>query len=274
MSLDFRNYEQTSANINRLSRKLPEDVVINLAREVIRRVAARDGQLAPAPAGPSQADLRTLCEALLSPDDTAAAQIVLSLRSEGTAVEDIHLKYLAGAARMLGEQWERNEIGFAEVTLGTGRLFAIMRGMRHLFEPVLPLSDKKAVFASVPGEDHTLGVRMAADLFRKEGWEISLMVGLDHDALVAGIEEQPMGIVGLSIGGEHSMEPLSKLIVALHICCPQALILVCGQDVEKAKPVLELIGVDSIAETVEEAKQQMAQLWNRKMARPRQVSSC
>lgn len=119
-----------------------------------------------------------------------------------------------------------------------------------------------------------MGVRMAADLFRREGWEISLKVGLDHDALVAEIEEQPTAIVGLSIGGEHSMEQLSKLIVALHICCPQVLILICGQDVEKARRVLELLGVDGIAETVEEAKDQMARLWDLKVGRPRQVSSC
>ena len=274
MSLEFRNYEQTSAKINRLSMKLPEDVVINLAREVIRRVAARDALVASVETAPSQAELRTLWTALLSPDDAAAARMVLNLRTDGTAVEVIHLKYLAGAARLLGEQWEQNEIGFAEVTLGTGRMFAIMRGMRHLFEPAYMLDNKSAVFASVPGEDHTMGVRMAADLFRKEGWEISLKVGLDHDALVAEIEEQPTAIVGLSIGGEHSMEPLSKLIVALHICCPQALILICGQDVEKARPMLELFGVDGIAETVEEAKDQMERLWELKMGRPRQVSSC
>jgi methanogenic corrinoid protein MtbC1 len=273
-ALEFRSYKQTSANINRLSRRLPEDVVINLAREVIRRVGSRDSMMTRAAAAPTRAELGLLCDALLSPDDAAAAQIVLSLRSDGTKAEDIHLTYLAGAARMLGDLWDENRIDFAAVTLGTGRLFAIMRGMRHLFEPTFPVHDKTAIFASVPGEDHTLGVRMATDLFRKEGWEIALKVGLDHDVLVAQIEHEPTGIVGLSIGGEHSMEPLSKLVVALHICCPQALILVCGQDVEKTRPVLELMGLDAIAATFDEAKQKMSELWDRKLASRRAFKSC
>lgn len=273
-ALEFRTYEQTSSNINRLSRKLPEEVVINLAREVIRRVGSRDSALVRAAAAPSQNEIAALCDALLSDDEAHAAQFILKLRSDGTKAEAIHLTYLAAAARMLGHMWDANKIDFVGVTLGTGRLFAIMRGMRHLFEPAFPVHNKTAIFASVPGEDHTLGVRMATDLFRKEGWEIALKVGLDHDTLVAQIEQEPTGIVGLSIGGEHSMEPLSKLVVALHICCPQALILVCGQDVEQNKPVLKLMGLDGIAATYEEAKHEMSALWDRKMARPRTLKSC
>ena len=263
-TIELRTYEQTSTNINRLTNELPEDVVMSLAREVIRRVGSRENKLLLTPAVPSNLEIIALCDALLSQDEAAAAQFIMHLRHNGTKTEDIHLIYMARAARMLGDMWDDNKIDFVTVTLGTGRLLAIMRGMRPLFETPLPVLGKTAIFASVPGENHTIGVRMATDIFRKDGWEIDLKVGLDHNSLVDQIERQPSGIIGLSIGGKHSMEPLSKLVVALNICCPNSLILVCGQDVEHSKPVLQLMGLDAIAETFDEAKQKMAELWDRK----------
>ena len=263
-TIEIRTYEQTSTNIHRLTNELPEDVVMSLAREVISRVGSRENKLLRTPAVPSNLEIIALCDALLSKDEAAAAQFIMHLRHDGTKTEDIHLIYMARAARMLGDMWDDNKIDFVTVTLGTGRLLAIMRGMRPLFETPLPVLGKTAIFASVPGENHTIGVRMATDIFRKDGWEIDLKVGLDHNSLVDQIERQPSGIIGLSIGGKHSMEPLSKLVVALNICCPHSLILVCGQDVEHSKPVLQLMGLDAIAETFHEAKQKMAELWDRK----------
>lgn len=267
--LEYPIYETSQANIRRLKERLPEDVVVNLAREVIRRVATRDQKFERVALVPSTVDLEEICLALLSDDDKAAAVMIAGLRAEGIDAEAIYLKHLAGAARMLGEWWEADRVSFTQVTIASSRMFSIMRGMRHLFEPTNPAEEKTAIFASVPGEDHTMGVRMAADLFRKEGWEISLKVGMDHDALLAEIEKDPTSIVGLSISGRHSIDELSKLVVAIHICCPQVQLLVSGQDVEQTKPLLSLMGLDGIAVDVEEAKQQMTDLWDRKTARQR-----
>ncbi len=263
----IQTYERNTANLRRLSAQLPEAVVVNLAREVIRRVALKATVLTHVALAPSPDEIEELCQALISPDHTEAAKFVFNLQTEGAKEEEIYLSYLAASARLLGVWWEEDRVSFAEVTTGSGRVFAIMRSMRHLFEPEVPMHEKKAIFAAVPGEDHTMGVRMAADLFRKDGWGISLKVGLDNDALVAEIEQEPTAIVGLSIGGLHSVEALSRLVVALHISCPQALLLVCGQDIRQAKPVLSLMGLDGIAGDMDEAKEQMAALWEKKAAR-------
>lgn len=264
--LEFDVYRRSAANIRRLSEKLPEDLVVNLAREVILRVASKEDALDHIPYDATPQELENLCNALVSDDSKAASRIITDLRADGVNAEDIYIKQLAAAARILGEKWLSDELSFSQVTVGTGRMFAIMRGLRHLFEPRIAAVDKTAIFASVPGEDHTLGVHMAADLFRKEGWEIALKVGLDHDQLVAEIEKAPIGIVGLSISGEHSIEALSRLVVALHISCPHAILLVSGSNVEDVRPLLNLMGLDAIAATVDEAKTQMDTLWTTNMA--------
>ncbi|WP_299849888.1 hypothetical protein [uncultured Roseovarius sp.] len=256
--LEFEAYEQSQYSIRRLKKSLPDEIVAGLAREVIRRLATRDSKLDHVPHSPSTTELQNFCMALISDDDKAAAEIIIGVRAEGMPAELIYLKYLSAAARMLGEWWNEDRANFVEVTVGTGRMVAIMRGMRHLFTPTVSATNRSAVFASVPGEDHTMGVRMAADLFRKDGWEISLKIGLNHDALIREIELTPNSIIGLSIGGRHSIDALTRLVVALHICCPNAPLLVCGQDIRSMKPLLSLLGLDGVAYDVEDAKKHMS----------------
>ncbi|WP_435229956.1 B12-binding domain-containing protein [Pseudopelagicola sp. nBUS_20] len=255
-------YRRSEANIRRLSEILPEDLVIDLAREVILRVASKENSLSHISYTVDEEDIKALCLAVVSDDETAGARIISDLRAVGVRPEDIYLRQLAAAARMLGEMWVKDELTFSQVTVGTGRMFAIMRSMRHLFEPSMPAQDKTAIFAAVPGEDHTLGVHMAADFFRKEGWQIALKVGMDHDQLVAEIKQAPTGIVGLSISGEHSIEALSRLVVALRITCPHAKLIVSGSNVEEVEPILSLMGLDVIAASVEDAQEQMTAMWN------------
>ena len=259
--LEFETYHQSQSNIRQLKANLPTELVASLAREVIHRLASRGSEVDHVPHDPSPKELEQLCTALISDDDAAAAEIILGVRAEGMPAEAVYLKYLAAAARILGEWWIEDRANFVEVTVGTGRMFAIMRGMRHLFAPTVHSQDKSAIFASVPGEDHTLGVRMAADLFRKDGWEIALKVGLDHDELVSEIERTPNSIVGLSVAGRHSVDALSRLVVALHICCPNAPILVSGQDIDDIRPLLSLMSLDGVTGDIDEAKEQMSNLW-------------
>lgn len=264
--LQFDPYRRSLTSIRRLKSRLPEALVADLAQEVIRRLADHDRQFADVPHTPTEDELEELCHALISPDDEAAARIIAGMRAENVPVKAIYMKYLAAAARMLGDWWLEDRASFVEVTIGTGRLFSIMRGMRHLFATPQVSQKMSVVFASVPGEQHTLGVRMAADLFRDDGWDITLRTGLDHDALVAELETYPSSIIGLSIGGQHSLQPLSRLVTALRICCPQAPIMVCGQDVDSVRPVLDLMGLDGIAGELSEAKEQLATLWDREIA--------
>ena len=264
-TFEFEVYERSKSNIRRLKDRLPDDHVANLAREVIRRVVSKGDSLNLVTDNSAAEDLEELALALIAKDDRAGANLILKLRSDGKDVDTICLKHLSAAAQLLGDWWEEDRVDFTQVTLGTVRIFAILRSMRHLFEPAFITQDKSALFASVPGENHTLGVRMAADLFRKDGWDISLKVGLDHDALVAEIEQTPNCIIGLSISGQHSVEALSKLVVAIHISCPHAAIFVSGQNIAEAQPYLDLMGLDGVCSDIEEAKELLARIWSERI---------
>ncbi|MDP4064049.1 hypothetical protein IMCC1933_01480 [Rhodobacteraceae bacterium IMCC1933] len=256
-AFEWEVYHNSETNIFELSKKLPEDLVASLAREVILRVASRTVAVARPV---SQEELLAFSTALASDSPKSAAQIIAAEREAGRPAEDIYVNLLAPAARQLGDMWDSDHITFAQVTVGSGRIFAIMRSMRHMFEASAPAEEPAVIFASVPGETHTLGVRMAADFFRTDGWNISLLIGLSHDDLLAEIAQISSRMVGLSFSGEHSLEALSQVIVALHICAPHLSIVICGQEVEEFRPILELMGVDGIAVTMEDARAHFTRL--------------
>lgn len=261
--IDLDTFARTQARILRRARALPPDKLETLAREVIRRLASQQTSSTSKTRGPTHADIHGLCQALIDPDNTAAANHVTRLRAMGVSAEDIYLDYLAPAARQLGEWWNEDRTPFWKVTVGTGRLLAIMRTMSPEFDPGEAITTKSATFASVPGEEHVLGLHMAADIFRKDGWDITLLVGHDHDKLVSEIQDTGNVLIGLSMSGEKALDALAKLVLAIRVLQPSARIFVSGPQIADIRTRLLALDLDGIAVDVDDAREQMSRFLNR-----------
>ncbi|MEO0929483.1 MAG: cobalamin-dependent protein [Pseudomonadota bacterium] len=257
---NLAQYAQAQQRIRRFKSNLSRDCVEDLAREVIRRLAEQNFTLSVEI--PSDDQIEHLCHALLANDDQAGAAFIHDMRSAGASIDAVYLKYLAGAARMLGEWWDDDLVSFPHVTLATSRMYAIMRAMRHQFPIPTAATGRSAVFASVPGEAHTLGLRIATDLFRKDGWKIDLVIAESHDATVCDIVRSDAPLIGFSAGGRHSLQALSRLVIALRIEKPAALLFVSGQVIEDASEAVKLLGVDGMAGDMDTAKSVMDTLWS------------
>lgn len=252
-------YVRTQSDLVSLKSRLPSDSVALLAREVIRRLAERGPIESKTPTFPSAEELDQLARALIDDNPEAGANHIKEIRAEGASVEAVYLGYLAGAARMLGTWWDEDEVSFYEVTIGTSRMYAIMRSLQPLFVPAETDSSKFAVFASVPDETHTLGIHMAADIFRKEGWDIDLKVGHTHDELVEQIELAKPRILGLSAAGGHSIDALARLVLSVRIVSPTTQIMVSGKIVEESEELVSALSVDAMVADAKAAKTAMNQ---------------
>lgn len=227
---------------------LPNEVVKGLAQEVVNRLVTRLHPYRNPDADPDQSEIDEFCDALLAGDASLAPELIRRARRVGVPLETVYLGTLAGAARTLGERWDRDEVSFLTLTVAAGRMFAIMRELRFEIssaQTATPLV-RTALFATVPGETHTLGITMAADLFRDKGWKIDLKTGLDHDELLRAIEEKPYAIIGLSAGESRMFADLARVVVALRIAHPQSFILVSGQIVQRMPHLNALIQADSV----------------------------
>jgi methanogenic corrinoid protein MtbC1 len=261
-SIDFERYFCARGRLQNPISKQPSFSVETSAREVIQR--RQDQGENTSIDNPSRLQIELLCRALIAEDEQAAAQFIDNIRVAGASAECTYLRYLADAARMLGEWWDRDLISFAQVAVGTSRMYAIMRSMRFAFDTG-QMERRSATFVSVPGETHTLGIQMAADIFRKDGWKIDLKIGMSHEDLVSQIGQTNASLIGLSAAGTRSLDALSKLIAVLRISNPRAEIFVGGHIVKVARRALEALDIDGMASEIGAAKDVLVNIQNKKL---------
>jgi len=239
--------EAAFSEIGAVQRSMPQSMLTTLAVEVVSRVANNLSfdVLPDLPPCPDEIDM--LCKALLEDDPRAAVTFIEQARMKGSSYESLCLLYLSVAARRLGEWWDNDEVSFYQVTVAAGRIYAILRILRRERPIGAPNLKRAATFASVPGENHTLGITIAGDLARERGWDIELFVGLAHDVLVEKLEQRQPALIGLSASGKRSLPALTRLIVALRISNPGARILVCGQIAATNISLVGVTGADAAA---------------------------
>ncbi|MFN6977733.1 MAG: B12-binding domain-containing protein [Gemmobacter sp.] len=225
------------------------ETVAALAADVIRRLAtvtarhARDD--APAISAES---LAAFCDVLIEPEPGAAMRFIRDRRAEGLTRQDVYLGYIGAAARRLGEGWDEDRLSILDVTIGTGHLYALMRALRAE-RPAAPMAfnaRRCALFATVPGEDHGIGITIAADLFREAGWDIDLRIGTEHDSLVAHVERTAPQIIGMSLSSEGRLEALVRLVVALRLVAPEAIVGVAPWHGLDAQRLHDLVDIDLV----------------------------
>lgn len=255
--LDRQVFEQASRQQQRVGGRLSYYAIRKLAGEVIRRLSDYLPTDVPQKVVVSPERLEELCEALVGGTDERCLELVEDLRVEGASLRTIYLAYLGGAASLLGEWWTQDRVSFAEVTIGVGRMYAILRALRPVFSEDSVIKTRRAVFAAVPGEQHVLGVSIAAEMFKARGWEISLRTGESHDELVDAIGESDVPFIGLTSAGKSTALPLARLVVALRVRRPDAFILVSGHLVDADLGLVDLSGADYVAADVQTAFDEM-----------------
>ena len=262
-SFDAELFARTASLFAVKRTALPPDAVETLASDIVRRLAFEVRQR-PRFEDPviSEENIASFCDALVQSTPTAALRFIEERRAEGVTRQDVYLGYICAAARRLGEEWDENRLSFLEVTLGTGHLYALMRGLRTEGAAVRPTLDARrcALFATVPGEDHGIGITVAADLFRDAGWDIDLKIGTDHDDLMAHVELTRPAIIGLSLSTVNRLEDLMRLVVAVRIVVPHAIIGVAPAARIDEDRVRNLVDIDLLFRDAREACAELERL--------------
>ncbi len=116
------------------------------------------------------------------------------------------------AARIIGENWCADECDFMKVTIAVSRMQRLFRMMASEAPPIaLPDLSRCALLTPAPGEQHTFGLSVVDDAFRRAGWEVDCC-GCDEEGemlrLVAANHYQ---IMGISVSVERHLPELSAL---------------------------------------------------------------
>jgi MerR family transcriptional regulator, light-induced transcriptional regulator len=188
-----------------------------------------------------------------------AIEYLKALVANGASLDILCLNLLAPAARWLGEQWEDDRIDFTQVTIALGRLQGVLRGLTSNMQ--LPRSvlgsGRKALFANVPGEQHTFGLNMVCDFFRVSGWSVcsEVLPNAQAPALVGLVREQHFDVVGFCIGNDKNIPLLAELIrnVRRYSRNPQLGVLVGGPLLVARPQIATLVGADATGSDARQA---------------------
>lgn len=226
-----------------------EVALLRLADQVVHKLAVR--MHPEARSGTTRAvPTDDLVHCLLAGDEQAACDLVLQAHRGDGSLRNAYFRSLAPALCQLGEMWDSDEVSFVQVSLSAGWILSIMRALRRDMWVRLPTPrpGHLALFANDPGEGHVIGVTMAADLFREQGWQVDMCTWAVTDQLVELARRSAYPVVALSAGRPIEPERLSGLIIALRRATPDVRVLISGRVVDLMPGIGPLVGADA-AET-------------------------
>ncbi len=163
-------------------------------------------------------DVENFTSMVLRDEAEACASFVGALRERGVGLEQVYLGLIAPVARRLGVLWEEDACDFAQVTLGLWRLQNLVFDLApHLPAAwtARPESPRRALLAAAPGSQHTLGLLMVAEFFRRAGWDVWSDPCASEGDLAALARSEWFDLIGLSVGMDGHVGPLRSVILGL-----------------------------------------------------------
>jgi methanogenic corrinoid protein MtbC1 len=147
----------------------------------------------------------------LGNNDDAPFACVEEMLAREISVESIFLDLLAPAARHLGSLWESDAADFANVTLAMTRLQRIMRRLgEHFCEETIQGNGETALLTIIPGEQHSFGLSMVAEFFRRAGWNLCTGPFSSHQELTSLVHNHWFDVVGFSVSCDRRLEELKR----------------------------------------------------------------
>jgi len=158
--------------------------------------------------------VRTLARLALASDSGVARDYVEDAQRRGCSVDGLCVDLLAPAARTLGELWNEDRCSFVEVTVGTARLQGILHRLapHFMLDAVPGLSPPHLLLAPTPGEQHTFGLQMVAEFFRRDGWMVHGGVVPTMSGICHAVAQNWFDVVGLSLSSESLIDTCAELI--------------------------------------------------------------
>jgi methanogenic corrinoid protein MtbC1 len=239
-----------------LSSIVEGEILPRLAR--IRRNAA--------PAAPdarpttTRHDSEAFIHLLLTQDAAAAVAFIDALRRNGVTPASLYLGIVANAAHRLGDLWQEDRCGFDQVAISMGRLQIVLRSLSPHFqmEALRPARTDSVLLAPAPGEQHTFGLLMLAEFFRREGWHVAGGPVMSAKDVVGIVRNSWIDVVGFSIGSAGMLDGLADCVRRVRrASCNAGLCVMVGGPLFLMRPdLVESLGADMVASDAAEAVRQ------------------
>lgn len=195
-------------------------------------------------------DVKHFAKLVLSHDEDVALASIQTLRLRDVPIERIFLELLAPTARYLGELWDEDLCNFTDVTVGLGRLQRVLREMSPALGQSVehPSQGRRVLLLPSPGEQHTFGLVMVAEFFRRAGWDVTGGAWAASADAATLVSAEWFDVVGFALGAEGHLPQLAASIAAVrHATCNPALAVLVGGPLFSLHPeFVQRVGADGM----------------------------
>jgi methanogenic corrinoid protein MtbC1 len=200
---------------------------------------------------PYRERIEELTKIVLANGEDHSFDYVEQVRGQGTSIERLYLGLITSVARHLHDLWLADVCSFTDVTFGLWRLQQVARNLSPIFqqEASTRLQRHQALLAPLPGEQHTFGVYLVAEFFRRAGWGVCSMPFKTAEDIVAIVRNEWFTLIGLSVSCDRKLEELTKDIrIIRRASCNRGLCVMVGGAIFIEHPeYVSQVGADLMA---------------------------
>ena len=210
-----RLYRDNAAadRVSKLMRAIEQDVIPRLVWP--REPALQPSRPASDPAVVNSARVARFAQILLGHDTSVEpSSFVGEVRAGGVSVEHVYLNLLAPAARHVGALWDDDRCTFFDVTMALGTLHRIMLSLSDEFRFAPRRIDpaRRILLLQPPGGEHTFGLQMVAEFFKRGAWTVDMLPSPTDDGLGRAVRADWFTVVGFSVACDPSLDDLAATI--------------------------------------------------------------
>ncbi len=194
-------------------------------------------------------------ETVLSGRCDDARNIVTQVAETGVSVPEIYEQILEPAQIEVGRMWHAGEINVADEHLASATTQSVMSLLRPRFA-AKPKNGKRVIATSAAGDLHEIGVRMVADYFEIDGWNV-FYLGANTPSVdvLEMLKSHKAELLALSVSTSRRIREVGELIEALRADneCAQAKVLVGGGPFTAIPDLYKEVNADGCAASARDA---------------------
>lgn len=202
-------------------------------------------------------EVQAFLNIVLQHEVAVCRRFVDSIRSRGIGLPSIYLDLITPTARQLGGLWVEDRCDFTQVTIALWRIQQLMYDLSPDFrqDQDVPAGQRRIMLMPVPGSQHTLGVFMVSEFFRRAGWMVWNDPTATREQLIDTIRDNWFDIAGISVGSVAQLEGLPRFIAELRKASnnPSLLVMAGGPLVHQHPEYVDQIGADTITTDADSA---------------------
>ena len=157
--------------------------------------------------------VHVLAQACLQSLD-AARQVVFGWQRQGQSLADIYLQGITPCARLFGDWWCADKLDFAMVTIVSTHLQQLLNDFSTEFLQEAPQvrNGWSLLLVTEPGAQHSMGLFMLSEFFKRAGWAVTLGVPQDVAEFQRLCQADWYDAVGVSVSTDRHLQTLADVL--------------------------------------------------------------